>query len=709
LLAASVDCADAVVQFSDGTSAPGVVVPFLSNVSNASHALPAGKYYVTTPAYAMMTRDGSPVMHTSSVGDFELELGAATADVTDPVVLGAKPAHGGVFTEEIELHFSEPVTVAPGEPGVNLYDCGDDFGCGTDDDGLIARYDSLPNATNGTGGKGPVLLTYDGAKVTVHVTAVAWEIREGRRYKVEVPAGSFVDEQGNGCDAKAFEVLRDGTGFTRASVVPAAVIGDKLDFAVAVPSTAPPGAYAVCYCDAADDVSPFTGAPSEFTYSRVLGVQGSGTTSWSTTPQVGSRSLDEHLCTTKCDGGCVGSDCFCGGGRAADAYCLGHELCGAACGALADCAGFSLTDGTECRLLMDAAATAPAPGSVATFTKSAGEACTDPGDFSLEVGVAVVTHRAHVDVEYVVEPGSAVTIEVTGSNLLDASWTHEPTSTPHRVHIIPEAGRCGVDAPVAMPEVLFVPGTEEVGYVPTPWERDPLARGYREVLGHVCPTENLDIHSASVAIDGVERPLEAYSCRSCIDGACHNPGGMAGANVGYDTATSNALCVDASTCEKLCDTLPECLAYEVHVDKPRCFLNTHHCFPEEPLPDVHYNVYFKRRPSDAEHGELYGLPYVPQYVNSHDGLPSASTEAMLRFKDVVLPTGGSFQLCFCDASLLPPGDTRQCMLTEHFTVPIGPVHSSGIGCLLRHTSTKTCVPMVHGGLRCYGDDHPALS
>ena len=88
-----------------------------------------------------------------------------TSKVTDPVVLGAKPAHGGVFTEEIELHFSEPVTVAPGEPGVNLYDCGDDFGCGTDDDGLIARYDSLPNATNGTGGKGPVLLTYDGAKV----------------------------------------------------------------------------------------------------------------------------------------------------------------------------------------------------------------------------------------------------------------------------------------------------------------------------------------------------------------------------------------------------------------------------------------------------------------------------------------------------------------------------------------------------------------
>ena len=39
---------------------------------------------------------------------------------------------------------------------------------------------------------------------------------------------------------------------------------------------------------------------------------------------------------------------------------------------------------------------------------------------------------------------------------------------------------------------------------------------------------------------------------------------------------------------------------------------------------------------DAEHGELFGLPYEPQYVNSNDGLPDASTEAMLRFKDVRL-------------------------------------------------------------------------
>ena len=44
------------------------------------------------------------------------------------------------------------------------------------------------------------------AEVTVHVTAVAWEIRLGRRYKVDVKAGAFVDAAGLECGAKAFEV-----------------------------------------------------------------------------------------------------------------------------------------------------------------------------------------------------------------------------------------------------------------------------------------------------------------------------------------------------------------------------------------------------------------------------------------------------------------------------------------------------------------------
>merc|ERR1711964_512363 len=46
---------------------------------------------------------------------------------------------------------------------------------------------------------------------------------------------------------------------------------------------------------------------------------------------------------------------------------------------------------------------------------------------------------------------------------------------------------------------------------------------------------------------------------------------------GFDTSTSNALCLTSDKCKALCEGIPECHSYDMHNTLPRCFLNTKPC------------------------------------------------------------------------------------------------------------------------------------
>merc|ERR1712078_614518 len=137
---------------------------------------------------------------------------------------------------------------------------------------------------------------------------------------------------------------------------------------------------------------------------------------------------------------------------------------------------------------------------------------------------------------------------------------------------------------------------------------------------------------------------------------------------------------DQELCEKLCESLEDCAAYEMHHEIPRCFLNDNSCFQEDPQESRYYDLYLKRRPIDVEHGEFITPPRP--LLSPVD--PMSSHERLLRFP-VTVPTGGSFKVCFCESE-------GACSEPEDFEVELGALHSSGISCLLDdNTKSKTCV------------------
>merc|ERR1712182_10697 len=46
---------------------------------------------------------------------------------------------------------------------------------------------------------------------------------------------------------------------------------------------------------------------------------------------------------------------------------------------------------------------------------------------------------------------------------------------------------------------------------------------------------------------------------------------------GYDTPESNAICGDVQLCQYICDQFEGCGSIDMHVEKPRCFLNLVGC------------------------------------------------------------------------------------------------------------------------------------
>jgi len=450
---------------------------------------------------------------------------------------------------------------------------------------------------------------------------------------------------------------------------------------------------------------------------------------------VQSRDISSHICEKKCHAGCIGDDCYCSGFDdsavdSATAYCLPPDLCREACDALTTCVGFSTTESDAC--ILSTTPFASDSGGWTSFAKKQGSACTDPHDFETPVGKITVTARAHIGAAYVVEPATKTTIEVAGTGLM-ADKGGIPFSSD-RIMVVDCDGMCGYSDPSA--SVTLEPGMTWHDLVPTnPMSHDPphdmppnpsynpdhIASAfvgssgdcpYVAVADTYCPGDNYVAAGKEIVYEGFKRKVSEHLCYDkCIAADCEGDDCFCeGAYPGYDGPDSNAFCADLDLCKMLCDNDDTCKSFDMSKDRTRCFLNvgpaTCEYFPPtmsatNSAPDAGYHLYFKqvdqceaRRMTATVKPNGRALLETMDFEYSHSKL--------LRYNGVTFTSGGSFKVCFCDATLLKPGET--CNSPAHYGVEVGEVQASGISCLLKDStySRKTCYEMKpHGGLRCY--------
>jgi hypothetical protein len=320
---------------------------------------------------------------------------------------------------------------------------------------------------------------------------------------------------------------------------------------------------------------------------------------------------------------------------------------------------------------------------------------------STEIGTLAVTARPDLGVSYVVAPGVPTSLEVTGTGL---------DYLTDRVMVVDCTGVCGVSGPA---EGVIQPANAVAAHVDRPDvpETDALVEvppnftwatidGPTGSEGKYCPG-NLVLSAGSLA--DKHRCYPKCYADDCTGDDCFC-GGYEG---GFDTAESSSLCLDAAQCTDLCAQTDGCTSVDVHSSKSRCFLNAGDCETLHADPD--YDVYFKESEIPARRtsarGRSLSAAQVRELVAGED--PGISWDELLRFDAVQFAAGGEFKLCFCDPSLLGPGEF--CTSHSDYKIEVGTIHASGIECLLSQPKMQrgNCVPQAYGGLRCYDDTAPA--
>jgi len=375
-------------------------------------------------------------------------------------------------------------------------------------------------------------------------------------------------------------------------------------------------------------------------------------------------------------------------------------------------------------------------------TKSA----TMPPSSAMEVATAHVTQRADVAADYVLTPGEAASVEVTGREL-DFFFD--------RIMVVDCQGVCGkaeatthVVAPRSWPEHdpvnVFVDRPNNNTEVSLEVTSGPSCSDqylYRTFEGVYCPANNLQV------VDSTEPLVRNHQCyQKCGTGTCDETlsSGQcfcAGHFPGYDTPASTALCLDRPRCEDLCTLLGDaCTGVDMHKTLPRCFLNmgcqefvdvytggagcsartTVEACEVETNPQLctwlEEDSVCTSRPTlapDADYSYLHR--YIDDQVVAgrrlqcnqrrldsaaearrlvQGGDPGLSWHGILRFSDVTASTGGTFKVCLCDSALLDttptghyfarkPGFIAFCQNAADFTIELGRLHSSGMSCLLK--------------------------
>jgi hypothetical protein len=97
------------------------------------------------------------------------------------------------------------------------------------------------------------------------------------------------------------------------------------------------------------------------------------------------------------------------------------------------------------------------------------------------------------------------------------------------------------------------------------------------------------------------------------------------------------------------------------------------------------------------------------YYYDHDEVLGRPPMVIKRFVEYFWKfSAGCHKLCFCDVTLAPSG---VCEKPGDYSVELGEIHASGVSCLLENSmhSRKSCLPMKHGGLRCYDELSAAVT
>jgi hypothetical protein len=174
--------------------------------------------------------------------------------------------------------------------------------------------------------------------------------------------------------------------------------------------------------------------------------------------------------------------------------------------------------------------------------------------------------------------------------------------------------------------------------------------------------------------------------------------------------SSNAICASLDQIKKVldaeCQTNGVChletIDYHRTLDRgyvgPKCEGNYH-----GQHDDTHpYDMYTLQ---DHDHDDHVDHPVHPVVerpeTTSNIGSWAWSWKQMLRFAGFEVTSGGTFKVCFCEASQTSAG----CQTKGDYNIEVGTLHSSGVSCLIENPlfQRHTCVGQLWGvnSNRCY--------
>jgi hypothetical protein len=370
---------------------------------------------------------GNPMPFTSTEAMYEVTASANfTGEELTPVIMMTTPCYDCESDVDVlTIEFSEPVNPVVGKL-VTVIDCGPDLKC-TPEDYPIDYFDVTSLKVSMVNTPYYMAAGYNASSSATVSFSIA-NLAMYRKYKVIIPAESFFDTGNPGgtleevVPSAPYEII-----FTRVPdvkpvlhTVPASKTEtDAYTFLMQIPDTIMDPELSVCYCDANLDM-----ILEDLNDDAVTLKMEDKTKCTGMTPPVDEvpdwpvkKAIASHVCADKCDVGCTGPMCFCDGNdgtASTTTLCLPPTLCREACDALGGaCLGITVADGKpQCELL--------APDTVCSeaddwqsFKKHAGTACTHVEDFKERAGLLTVTKRVQVGIDYVVEPGKDMAIEVT--------------------------------------------------------------------------------------------------------------------------------------------------------------------------------------------------------------------------------------------------------------------------------------------------------
>jgi len=430
-----------------------------------------------------------------------------------------------------------------------------------------------------------------------------------------------------------------------------------------------PGEYSLCYCSAEQDaIRGDLDEKGEVNSTYVVSEnevcvvpEGNGTYSDYITALL--PAYLDHRCVDKCMTGCDGPSCYCElapphrDALSEARLCLPVNECAAACTSHEGCIGFDTINGA-CFLVASCPKRVEVRGAQ-SYSRRFGTACTALDDFAVSVGSIVLSDRVAPDAHYVVGPGEDAMLEL---QVLRGGYKND------RIAIMDGFATCGLSSPSK--DVAFS-GWAELEPQDFPDEFAPQKLPNVSLFKYVTRDEQFCYGENLVP---AEIGLAEHQCyNKCSKGSSDR--NCEGYLSGYDTPTSNALCLSEYECRVMCTLSRDCEVIDMHKSKPRCFFNPVACAEkDEQWEDTTYKTLKIDRDTSAFDGMIVRSPGV--HPDPLDGTTAWLEKSSLPFGPLPL-SPGTFKVCFCDAERAAP-----CASWSDYSIDAGTLHVSGVACLL---------------------------